>query len=589
VTDHAPPRIRLTGPRGPRGTIGLRGPSDPTGPSQMSHDPDLIRLGAIFAGIGRGWWIVALSLAACATLAWHYAYTVATPTYRAVSSIVMETGERAFIDFDETTGRLSREAASLNTEIGVLQGIDLMGRVVDDLGLARDPEFNPALRDPSAAAQDARIARDAAVRGLLAAIAVRNLPESLIFEIAVTTSDPAKSMRIANAIADVYIAEQVERKIAETQRAADWLRNRVSELQAELLQAETEVEDYRFGLDGASTDEIVEREQLVAEAEAIRTLYRYLLTRLQETVAQEGLQRPDARVLSSAMLPLSPAAPRRKAILGAGAAAGLLLGLLLVFVRESTRSGIRSSRAVERATGIEVMGELPRIPFAIGRSPLSGPPGPRAAHFIEAVETLLTTLLISRVGTAPHVFVVVSPHSGDGKTSVVIQMARQFAERGHRTLIVDADTRKRTLSLHVGAAAPGLTGLLTGEATLADAVGHSAALGCDILGNPGRVAASGATHEAGGICRLMEAARQHYDIVLIDTPPLNAVADALPYAVDADSVLMVSRWNRTTEADLATSLRMLAQVDTSPAGLVVTRIKPSLLGQAGYASYFRRS
>jgi succinoglycan biosynthesis transport protein ExoP len=108
---------------------------------------------------------------------------------------------------------------SLNTQIGVLRGIDLMGRVVDAMALDRDPEFNPLLAAPgdgAATMADAQMARDVTVRALLDAVQVTNLPESLIFEVSVTTSDPLKSMAIANTIAETYISEQVERKIAET-------------------------------------------------------------------------------------------------------------------------------------------------------------------------------------------------------------------------------------------------------------------------------------------------------------------------------------------------------------------------------------
>jgi succinoglycan biosynthesis transport protein ExoP len=91
--------------------------------------------------------------------------------------------------------------------------------------------------------------------------------------------------------------------------------------------------------DGGNTDDIVRRQQLATEAETIETLYRYLLSRLQETIAQEGLQRPDSRILSSAMLPLRPAAPRQTRIVAVGAAVGLFLGLVGIFVREATRTG----------------------------------------------------------------------------------------------------------------------------------------------------------------------------------------------------------------------------------------------------------
>jgi capsular exopolysaccharide synthesis family protein len=559
-------------------------------PGGAQQDGDLIRIGAMFAAIARGWWVMGLATAICLAAAYHYAYTVAKPMYRATASIVMETGERAFISFDEMTGQLSRDTTSLNTEIGVLRGNDLMGRIVDALALDQDAEFNPFLTAaPAAGPRDGQTAREVAVRALLDAVEVRNLPESLIFQISVTTTDPRKSMEIANTIAETYIAEQVERKIAETQRAADWLRNRVSELQAELLQAETEVGEFRFGLDGASTDEIVRREQLASEAEAIRTLYRYLLSRLQETIAQEGLQRPDSRILSTAMLPLQPSEPRPTRILAVGGAVGLFLGLVGVFLREATRGSIRSVRTLAHQTGLPVLGALPRVPYGLRRSEMTGLIGARAVHYTEAVENLLTTLLISRVGKDPHVFVIVSPHSGDGKTSVALSMARQVSARGLRTLLIDADTRRRTVSVHADVVATGLIAVLSGAARLEEAAENNAVLGCDILGNPGRVTEPGRTLEVGGIFRLLEAARTNYDVVIIDTPPLNAVADALPYAVDADSVLLVSRWNRTTRDDLAASLGMLRQIDTTPVGVVMTQVKPSVLSQAAYQSYFQRA
>jgi Mrp family chromosome partitioning ATPase len=76
--------------------------------------------------------------------------------------------------------------------------------------------------------------------------------------------------------------------------------------------------------------------------------------------------------------------------------------------------------------------------------------------------------------------------------------------------------------------------------------------------------------------------------VLVDTPPLNAVADALPYAVEADSVVLLSRWNHTSSADIEAALDMLNQVEADPCGVVVTRAKPSALRQTAFSGYFRR-
>jgi uncharacterized protein involved in exopolysaccharide biosynthesis len=296
---------------------------------------------------------------------------------------------------------------SLNTQIGVLRGIDLMGRVVDALALQRDPEFNPTLATPGDAAAppgDPGTARDVTVRHLLDAVQITNLPESLIFEVSVTTSDARKSVTIANTIAETYIAEQVERKIAETQRAADWLRDRVAELQVDLLAAEIEVEGFRFGRDGENTDDIARREQLATEAEAIRTLYRYLLSRLQETVAQEGLQRPDSRILSLAMLPPAPFAPRLDRLLLVGAAAGVFLGLVGIFLREAARTGIRIAEGPREADRFaRPCRGAARAGLSRWRSGIRGLAGPGAVAHAEAIENLLTKLAISHAGEAARV------------------------------------------------------------------------------------------------------------------------------------------------------------------------------------------
>jgi uncharacterized protein involved in exopolysaccharide biosynthesis len=83
VTDTTPPTLRVPTPA----------------PVDAQQDGDLIRVGAILAAIARGWWIVTLTTLACVLLAWHYAYNVATPIYRASASIVLDTSERAFIRF----------------------------------------------------------------------------------------------------------------------------------------------------------------------------------------------------------------------------------------------------------------------------------------------------------------------------------------------------------------------------------------------------------------------------------------------------------------------------------------------------------
>jgi succinoglycan biosynthesis transport protein ExoP len=96
--------------------------------------------------------------------------------------------------------------------------------------------------------------------------------------------------------------------------------------------------------------------------------------------------------------------------------------------------------------------------------------------------------------------------------------------------------------------------------------------------------------DEGAIFRLMEAARRHYDVVLVDTPPLNAVADALPYAVDADSMSFCRAGTATSAADMDTALDMLRRSRHEPCGVVVTQDQASRPAPKPHSrGYFRRA
>jgi capsular exopolysaccharide synthesis family protein len=559
------------------------------------QEADMISLRAILGGMWRNGWIMVLTTAAGLALAYHYAYNVATPLYRANASVVVETRERPFVNLQEATGDISGDATSLNTEVGVLRGRELMGRVVDKLDLVSDPEFNPLVRlaadfPPDQAEAFAQRGYDIAVLSLLGRTEVRNLPVSLIFEIAVTTTDPTKSMQIANAIVDEYIAEQIERKVRAVEKAGEWLQARVAQLRIELQEAEARVERFRFNSsDGTRAEDIVRQEQLKGEADAIRNLYNYLVTRLQENAAQQGLQRADSRVLSHASLPLAPIAPRRALLLAIGGALGLFAGLVVVFVKEASVRSIRSTDALERLTGRPVIGEMPEVGRRKRRSPIKGLIGHRALLHSEALNNLLTNLLLSRAraSNAPQVIVLISSVPGEGKTSLALSMAQNLALRGRRTLLIDGDMRKRTLTRQAAGdkVRHGLLSVLRDGTALDDAVLRKEGLSADMLCCESPFANPAALFASESFKSLLGRARERYDAIIIDTPPLMAVSDALPVGKAADCILFLVRWSNTHATKVQECLKMMRAVDLVPAGLVMTRIKETHLGRAEFKGY----
>jgi hypothetical protein len=183
---------------------------------------------------------------------------------------------------------------------------------------------------------------------------------------------------------------------------------------------------------------------------------------------------------------------------------------------------------------------------------------------------------------------VASPNGGDGKTSVTLSMAQRFAERGHRVLAVDADTRKRTLSVNAGVQGPGLAGGLSRLVPLPEAVDSNEVLGCDILGTAGPLADPRLAQDVSAIFALIEAARAS----------LRHRACGHAAAQCRGRCVALRRRGRQRRPLVALEpyvvgrhrggARHAHQVEADPCGVVVTRAKPSALRQTAFSGYFRR-
>lgn len=116
-------------------------------------------------------------------------------------------------------------------------------------------------------------------------------------------------------------------------------------------------------------EDLITLQQLTREAEANRLLYEYFLGRLKETSAQKGIQQADSRILSHAVVPNVPSAPRKSMLLAMSGMVGMMIGVGLVLLREARQNGFRTSRDLERITGRTVMGQIPLLPAAAARTP----------------------------------------------------------------------------------------------------------------------------------------------------------------------------------------------------------------------------
>ncbi|TNF13656.1 MAG: polysaccharide biosynthesis tyrosine autokinase [Rhodobacteraceae bacterium] len=208
------------------------------------------------AMLARGWRVILAALALALVAAGLYLTMLATPRYVARATVILDTHRTEVVDFNGVVDGIRGDADELNSEVEVLRSRGLLNRVVEALDLVQDPEFNPRLASPSwldrglsllrPARPDAspQQIRDATTTALIEALKVRNLPSSYVFEIAVTSEDPAKAARIADTIAQLYIRNQIEVKFEATETATSWLTERVGMLKQELETAEGRVKTF---------------------------------------------------------------------------------------------------------------------------------------------------------------------------------------------------------------------------------------------------------------------------------------------------------------------------------------------------------
>ena len=698
-------------------------------PPQIQQTPDdgggEIDLMALLNTVWRGKWVIMICAVIAILVGGYYAFKVAVPVYTANAVVALEARQEQVADLDSVLSGLSADQATINTEIEVMRSRGLIGKLVERLELMDDPEFNASLRPPPkfSLAQfltlmvelvsgseedntsteptvdekhqaDAAL-RDRAIDAVLGKIAISNVSQSYVFRISVTTETPNKSASIANALAEVYIQDQLDLKFEATEKATEWLTGRTTELKEELEASENRVKDFnastdlvsiealaalnrqvkelrdrisvartavaeaearaalilglepgmpapevavllnerslteaasrvqRGRLDRDAFDVMVERiadrqlleaerhkaqlatletslasleeqiarqstdlvtlQQYEREAAASRLIYEHFLSRLKETSVQQGIQQADARLLSASVVPRAPSAPRKSAILATSLILGIFAGAALILGREMMQKGIRTSDDLETLSGITVVGQVPVAPVRRRKKLLDYIANKSNSAMAEAIRNLRTTVLMSNLDHPPKVIMLTSSVPSEGKTTQSLGLSHNFSSLGKKVLLIEADIRRRTLGEYFDV--PEKTGLLTAIADdnkMADAIYHDDLLGIDILfGEKSKVNAADffASDRFGAF---MKEARNHYDVIVIDTPPVLAVPDARVIGRHADMLLYVVRWDHTPKSQVKTGLRAFQTAKLQIDGMVLSQVSQKGMKRYGY-------
>src|SRR6266704_1597187 len=293
---------------------------------------------------------------------------------------------------------------------------------------------------------------------------------------------------------------------------------------------------------------LVEYNILKREAEANKTLYEGLMTKLKETAISQGLRSSNIRVVDPAMIPSTPARPAKGRNLALGFLVGLVGGIGLALLREYLDNTVKTPDDIETLARLPSLAVVPAFTSENGngrRGRLLGSASSNGhekrielvaqhlpkSQMSEAFRALRTALLLSQADHPPQIILVTSALPREGKTTAAANLAVTLAQLGDRTLLIDADLRKpgvgRLLNMTDGKYA-GLSSYLAGVSSLdLVTVPHSSIPNLvsiptgPLPPNPADLLYS---HKLADALRQL---RFHYKFVVIDSPPIMAATDAV--------------------------------------------------------------
>ncbi|HTX10903.1 MAG TPA: AAA family ATPase [Solirubrobacteraceae bacterium] len=278
---------------------------------------------------------------------------------------------------------------------------------------------------------------------------------------------------------------------------------------------------------------------------------------------------PTMTLAAPATLPASPYTPRVKLSLAAGLFGGLILGIGLAFAYAALDPRLRREEELRELFRIPILTQIPREP----RRKLRRPMLPTELSFgaLEGYRTL-RAMLVARTRGGSRAFLMTGSSPAEGKTTSAIGLAAALAQGGSRVILIEADLRRPTIAQTLGLSVQyGTEHVILGQTDLADALVSTEVDGSPLrvlaVRRPGAAPADRLSHSVAS--RLIGEALEHADYVVIDSPPLTDVSDALPLAHVADDVLIVARIGVSRLSKLARLHDMLANQGTRPTGVVL--------------------
>ncbi|TMP17312.1 polysaccharide biosynthesis tyrosine autokinase [Pseudoalteromonas sp. S2893] len=317
--------------------------------------------------------------------------------------------------------------------------------------------------------------------------------------------------------------------------------------------------------------------QLKREVETNRNIFNTFLSRSKETEVTSDFSSAAARFTDRAFAPKDPAKPNKKLIIVLAFVASFGFAVVMSFVFDALNDTVKTKNDVEGKLAQRMLGLLPNVPMPKKSVfPIHAYLDDNYRRFAESVRTFRTSLLLTQLDRDHKVIAVTSSSPGEGKTTTSANLAMSLAQMG-KVLLIDADLRKPSIAkrFDIPVFHPGLSNLIIGTEQFSECVHVDGQSGVAIMpsgqipGNPLELLSSSRFNE------VLDVLKTKYDHIIIDTPPTQAVSDALVISQGADSVIYVVKSDVTRIKPIKAGIERLFESKAHVAGIVLNKVDMS--------------
>lgn len=336
-------------------------------------------------------------------------------------------------------------------------------------------------------------------------------------------------------------------------------------------------------------DRSVDLNLLKRELETNRQVYDSLLQRFKEVAVTGGLTTNNISIVDDAKTPLYPYSPQPERDAAIGMALGLLLGLGLAFLRENLDDSVKHSDEIENVYGLPLLGLIPFVKSKGKDTPVAAlaHEDPRSA-FAEAYRSMRTSLQFSTADGAPKRLIVTSCGKAEGKSTTAVALAINFAQLGQNVLLIDADMRNPTLHKTMRLSNErGLSNFLAGDKGTGTLIQITNIPNLSVLPAGPNPPDPVELLMGPKLLMLLEKAQElGYTQVIVDSPPMLGLADAVVLGNQIEHVIFAIKAGGTRKSSVKDSLRRLRSAGIAPMGVVLTHVEHHHTNDYAYGGYY---